>query len=240
MIAFTATSQNCKKIIGILGGMGPEATADLYMKIIRICQAKYGAKYDMDFPQIIINSIPIPDVIETSRIDDVLPFLVSGVELLENAGADFIIIACNTVQYFISKLRDCIKIPVISIPEEVSKILAKNNVKKAGILATDTTMKLRVYENDMEKFGIELVKPNPEYQNKITEIIMRILQGNKLEKDREILMGIVNDLSSQGCEAVIIGCTDLPLIINKDDYKVLLIDTTEVLADTSAKIAYGE
>src|SRR3989339_318028 len=92
--------------IGILGGMGPEATADLYLEIIRIFQQELGAKYDDEFPQIFINSLPLPDVVEQNFSEaQVIYLLKEGVKKLEQAGADFIVIACNTVHVFLCQMR---------------------------------------------------------------------------------------------------------------------------------------
>ncbi|HZX10852.1 MAG TPA: aspartate/glutamate racemase family protein, partial [Acidobacteriota bacterium] len=95
------------KKIGILGGMGPEATADFYLRIIRIFQKKYGAIYDSDFPEILIINLPIPDVVENPKEEDkVREMLINAVKKLEKSGADFIAIPCNTVTYYISEMKN--------------------------------------------------------------------------------------------------------------------------------------
>ena len=105
------------KKIGILGGMGPEATTDLYMKIIREFQKKQNAKYDCDFPEIIIDSIPLPDIIE-SEIDEseISEMLINGCQLLQSSKADFIVIPCNSVHKYIEEMRESVDIPVSQVP----------------------------------------------------------------------------------------------------------------------------
>jgi len=228
------------KSIGILGGMGPEATADLYMRIVKICQTKYGAKFDSDYPQIIINSIPLPDVVEAEKIDNIYTYLADGVKTLEFAGVNFIVIACNTVQFLVSELRKVVKIPIIGIPEETLKIAKSYNINKVGLLATKNTTKMRAFDKEAEKFNISILTPSIEQQNKITNIIMNVLSGNKFEQDKLTLKQIIVDLISNGAEAIIIGCTDLPLIINNNDSKVLLLDTTEILAQASVRKSFGD
>jgi len=227
------------KTIGILGGMGPEATADLYMKIVKICQMKYGAKYDSDYPQIVINSIPIPDVVEAERIDDVYPYLVTGMKTLETAGADFIVIACNTVQFLVSRLSKEVSIPIIGIPEETLTVAKSYGFKKIGLLATKNTIKMKTFDKEAEKFGMSILIPTFEQQNKITDVIMNILAGNKTDQYKLTLQQIIEELISKGAEAIVIGCTDLPLIINNNGSKVLLLDTTEVLAQASVRESFG-
>jgi len=228
------------KTIGILGGMGPEATADLYMRIVKICQMKYGAKFDSDYPQILINSIPLSDVVEAEKIDDIYSYLVIGIKILENAGANFIVIACNTVQFLVPRLRKEVSIPIIGIPEETLKIAKFYSFKKVGLLATKNTIKMKAFDKEAEKCGINVITPNSEQQNIITNIIMNILSGNKFEQDKLSLQQIIDELVSRGTEAIIIGCTDLPLIINNNDSKVLLLDTTEILAQTCVREAFSD
>ncbi len=228
-----------KKIVGILGGMGPEATADLYIRIVKTCQKKYGAKFDSDYPQIIINSIPLPDVVEAEKIDDIRPYLAHGIKTLETAGADFIVIACNTVQFLVPSLRKKASVPIIGIPEETLKTAKFYGFKKIGLLATKNTVKMKAYEKEAEKLGINLLVPNSGQQSIITNVIMNILSGNKLRRDKAAMKQIIKQLESEGVEAIIVGCTDLPLIINNNDSKVLLLDTTEILAQTCIREAFG-
>lgn len=234
------SKQNNKKVIGILGGMGPEATADLYMQIVKICQTKYGAKFDSDYPQVIINSIPLPDVVKVENIDSIYPYLASGIKTLENADVDFIVIACNTVQFLLSKLRREVEIPIIGIPDETIAIVKSYGFKKIGLLATKNTIKMKAFDIEAEKFGINILTPTSEQQNKITNVIMNILSGNKFEQDKQSILQISEDLTSKGAEAIIIGCTDLSLIINNNNSKVLLLDTTEILAQSAVREAFGD
>src|SRR3989338_835754 len=123
------------KVIGILGGMGPEATACLYLKIIKIFQERYGAKYDADFPKIFICNLPLPDVVETADTSNrVRDCLVKAVQELASVGVDFIAIPCNTVSYFQREVREAVSIPVLSLPEEVAKVVRSKRFKKVGLL----------------------------------------------------------------------------------------------------------
>ncbi|MBI4176794.1 MAG: amino acid racemase [Candidatus Aenigmarchaeota archaeon] len=229
-----------KKIVGILGGMGPEATADLYMRIIRIFQTKYNAKFDSDYPQIIINSIPLPDVVEAEKIDGVYTYLANGIKTLEAAGVDFIVIDCNTVQFLVPSLREDVTIPIIGIPEETLKVAKSYGFNNVGLLATKNTIKMKAFEKEAARFGMAILVPGPEQQNVITDIIMNVLSGNRFEQDKSALRQIIKELESRGAEAIIVGCTDLPLIINNNDSKVLLLDTTEVLAQACIREAFGD
>ena len=126
-----------RKTIGILGGMGAGATVDLYMEIWKYYQTNFGAKYDNDFPPIIIYSVPIPDVVESVENEKLtLEMLQATAQTLEKGGVDFIVIACNTVQFLLDKIRQVVSIPVIGIAEVNAEYLQGKGISKAGILAT--------------------------------------------------------------------------------------------------------
>jgi len=198
------------KKIGILGGMGPEATAEFYLRIIRIFQQKYGAKYDSDFPEMVILNLPLPEVVEDvqENVEDILNY---GVKKLEAAGVDFIAIPCNTAMLFLGETS----IPVVSIVEETKKVFSG----KLGVLGTKATLQKKLY-------GDNLLMSSLESQDKITKVIMNILSGKKLKEDQSFLFSEIENLKSEGAEKVILGCTELPLLVSTED----TIDTIEILA----------
>ena len=213
------------KTIGILGGMGPEATAELYLQIVRIFQKEYGAKYDDDFPEIIIINLPIPDVVENpSTGEEVRKMLIEGVKKLEVAGADFIAIPCNTVTKYLSKLQNSVNVPIINIVEETCVKIKKLGLKNVGLLGTETTINCGLYVTG----GINLIKPLREQQKAITRIIMNVLAGMKSEADKLELNLIISDLKRKGAKKVILGCTELSLLTQDDNNT---IDTLEILAE---------
>lgn len=225
------TPKSYKKI-GILGGMGPQATADVYIKIIRIFQEKFNAKYDSDFPKIIINSIPLPDIVE-NKINErkIEKILVENSILLEKAGADFIIIPCNSVDKFVPLIRASVKIPILSIIEETVKTIKKDNV---GLLATDYTISNRLYEDKINAIDKKVIFPSINEQKIITNIIMSILANKNIDFSKKKLKEIIFNLKEKGAEEIILGCTELPLISEKEEF---LIDTIEVLAEKAVEIA---
>lgn len=217
--------------IGILGGMGPEATAELYLRIIRIFQQRYGAVYDSDFPEIIIINLPLPDTVENVCEDDrVKDMLIEGARKLEAAGADFISIPCNTVTSYLPELANAVSIPIINIVQETTNEIAQRQIKKVGLLGTYATIRSKVYENAMlDAKVIPLGEPE---QKIVTQIIINILAGKKSIEDRELLNAYIENLKKRGAEKVILGCTELPLIItnNRD-----ALDTLQILAEASVR-----
>jgi len=225
------------KTIGILGGMGPAATADLYIKVIKYYQNNFNAKYDKDFPPFIIFSVPIPDVVENVENESiVLDMLINASKKLEKNGCDFIIIACNTVQYLLDKIRESIKIPVLGIAE-INANYIKNKFKNVGILGTKATIEKKIYDKFLKEVGIEIIKPIEKEQKDLTEVIMNVLAGETTEKDRCKLSRIITDLRKNGAEAILIACTELPLIIRQKDFDIPLIDCTQVYANEAGRLS---
>jgi len=227
-----------KKTIGILGGMGAEATVDLYMGIWRYYQDNFGAKYDNDFPPVIIYSVPIPDVVENLENEQLtLSMLQSTAKTLEKGGCHFIVIACNTVQFLLSKIRESVSIPIIGIAETNASYLQNKGYKKVGILATKATIEKKVYEADLSKIGISLISPNEQDQKIVTEVIMTQLAGKTTQKETDQLSQVVSRLKEQGVEAVMLACTDLPLVIAQKDTTTPLINCTETYANKAAQLS---
>ena len=220
------------KKIGIIGGMGPEATADLYLKIIKLFQEKFNAKYDADFPEIYIINLPLPDVVEEQdkQSDVKSKMLIEAAKKLKQMGAEVITIPCNTASFYENEIKKSVDIELLSILEATADEIKRQDLKKVGLIATEMTINTKIYENYL--FGVELIVPNKEQQQRRTEIIMRILSGEKNENDKDYLYKLIKDLQNKGAEKIVLGCTDLPLLI-KDKEKT--IDSTFELAKAIVK-----
>lgn len=230
-----------KKIIGILGGMGPESTAIFYHAIIRECQEQYGAQYDEDYPEIFIYNLPIPNIIEGLKHSDAtLNMLVNGAKKIDSIGVDFMVMPCNTAHYFYPSMAEYISIPFVCIFLATAKKIKSFGFKKVGFLATETTINYKSFDHDFEKNGIELIFPTETEQNALTNIILNILAGRKLNEDKEKLKEISNTMKKNGAEAVVLACTDLPILFKQDDIDIKIFDTVEILAQTTIEYAIGK
>ena len=235
------------KTIGIIGGMGPAATADLMMKIISMT----AADSDQDhIPMIIDNNTRIPD--RTAAIlsggADPVPEMTASAKRLEAAGADFIIIGCNTAHYFVPAFEKEISIPVVSMLKETALALREKSVKSAAVLATDGTVKSGLYAKALAAEGIEDIYPTDEQQRLLMSVIYDYIKKGitdpaKLPHDEMLIMA--EDLKSRGAEALIMACTELPLAFDLtgiiDD---TCMDPTRVLAaaairEAGAKVRLG-
>lgn len=224
------------KSVGIIGGLGPETTAEFYMNII-----KKNSKQSIGHPRILIHNVPMPfsleeDIVKNSKSEDkLLPLLIEGLDILQDK-VDFIVIPCNTAHIFVDEVRKKSRIPVLSIIEEVAKEVKNGNLKKVGILATSKTIQSKIFDSKLIASNIQCVNPDEDDQRRISEIIHLILKGMKSKELTLELLEIVNKLEDKGAEAIVLGCTDLQLLLKQTDSPIKLIDTMEVLADSVVKL----
>lgn len=226
------------KVVGILGGMGPEATIDLFSNIV----AESNAKNDHDHLRIIIDNNPkMP-----SRQDAILnggenpgPAMAETAKNIEDAGADFIIIGANTAHYFYDYVKDAVDIPVLHIIDEtvLETIKIVDKVKKVGVLATAGAMKTKMYENSFNKFGIEVVEIPEEIQELIDNSIFSFKYDGLTNKNEEMMLKAVKFLIDNKAEVLIMGCTEIPLVLRNKKLPVKLINPNDVISRIAVKYA---
>ena len=224
------------KTVGIIGGLGPETTSEFYLDLVFSCQKK-----DKNHrPPIIISSVPMPykieeEVISKSTSFEKIPFfLINEAKRLEKAGANFIVMPCNSLHIFINEIRDSVKIPVLSIVEETVNFLEKNKFKNVGIVSTSATIKNKLYENAFEEKNIKYEKPDDFQQAKMGKIILNLVTGMQKNKDREEIINIISDFEKKNVDCVVLACTDLQLLIPKIP-SLKIFDTMKIFADATVK-----
>ncbi|WHY96896.1 aspartate/glutamate racemase family protein [Peribacillus simplex] len=223
-----------QKVVGIIGGMGPLATVDLMNKIISYTPAKK----DQDHIHIIVdNYSQIPD--RTTAIlgkgTDPTPFIVQSAQRLENAGADFLVMACNTAHFYFKSITESVSIPILHMPLETARFLHENNMRRVGLLATDGTINTKLYQQGCQSYDINAIEPDRQMQKEVMEGIYAI-KGSDLEKGRLYLSRVADKLIKRGAEAIIAGCTEIPLVL-KSSQNICIIDPTEILAKSAIKTA---
>ncbi|MEW6399393.1 MAG: amino acid racemase [Bacillota bacterium] len=242
------------EIIGILGGMGPEATCDLFHKIIRVTVRFKPVVRDQDHLRVIVDSNPlIPD--RTAAIlgngEDPVPALQETARNLERAGAGLIAVPCNTAHYFWDQIQAAARIPVLHMMQEVARALAADEpgpggpgglnpgVTRVGLLATTATVRTGLYHRALGARGMQLVVPDAARQESVMEAISRVKRGD-LEGARQPLVAAARALEAAGAEAIIEGCTEIPLVLRDRDVGVPLLDATWVLAAAAVRTALGQ
>ena len=223
------------KTIGVLGGMGPCASAHFYNLLLTSAQKNLGAVQDDEYPQIIINSLALKGSTEAGmeNSDLITNQLIEGIKVLEKAGCDFTVIPCNSVHNSIGVLRKKSKKPIISIIEKVSEQVIKSQVKKVLVLSSETTDKYGLYDH-LENYGIEIIKPNLILRKKVTKLILSVMGSSSIEKNKQpVIQDIELLYKNHRIDSVILGCTELPLAISSTDTKIKLFDSLEILADSA-------
>ncbi|MDD5415631.1 MAG: amino acid racemase [Candidatus Daviesbacteria bacterium] len=220
------------KKIGIIGGVGPQSTDFIYEKIIQFSQSKYGAKDNADYPRLVIESVPIPDFISNKdHIEVAKEMLIDAAKSLSNAGATRLCIGSNTVHILLEELRTQTEVPFISMIELVAKKCINSGFKKVGVLGTPVLIQSNLYTRELKKNDIEIIAPSEEQLKIVEEIIRHILAGSKSEDQKKAYIDVLNDLFSKGAEAIILGCTELPLAVNYEALGNRTINSDEVLAE---------
>jgi aspartate racemase len=227
-----------RRIPGILGGMGPEATIDLFAKIVRSTRASR----DQDHLRIIIDNNPaIPDRQKAILENGVSPvkWLVETARNLERAGADFIVMPCNTAHYWIEDIRKVVGIPVVDMIEETAEELARAypSLRTVGILAATGTVRSGLYQKNLSRLRINCVSPADDDQLTLMGVIYSVKAGD-FSKHR-VAAEVAGRVVIAGAEAVVSGCTEIPLVLKTEDLSVPLIDATQVLASRTVEISQG-
>ncbi len=229
------------RVVGILGGMGPEATVDFLREIIRLTPARK----DQDHIPVITYSDPrVPE--RTAAIlrggEDPTPYLVRGAVTLEKAGAGIVAMPCNTAHYYLPHIISEVSIPVLNMIEETysstrEKIGGSNVV---GLLATQGTIQSGVYHNVFERHGIKLLVPDAKDQDRIQEGIFQIKEGSYGGARLGTFEDIGSKLAAAGAAAIILGCTEIPLAIHADRVDYPVVNATRMLAQAAVDWALGK
>jgi len=220
------------KIIGLIGGMGPYASAYFYQLLLKKSNGLYGAKNNDDFPEILIDSVPVPDFIsDVNKLDQAKNMLISRVNKMNNYGVGSIAMVCNTGHILYVDLSKISKTRFYSMIDLVTENASSLNYKRVGVLATPTTIKFDLYGKALSKRGIKVFYPTNEAQELHEKVIREILSGKMNTNDIKKLEITTRDFVQKNTlDGVILGCTELPLVFPKDHFKNV-IDCMDVLAD---------
>lgn len=216
--------------LGILGGMGPLATVDFISKIIKLTPAHC----DQEHIPLLVHSVPqIPDrsACLLHNRESPLQALQQGVEVLQNGGAAAIAIPCNTAHYWHAALAEKSKVPIFHIAEICAGQLAREQVKRVGLMATDGTLRAGFYPEILQQSDIELLLPDEKLQQQIMQAIYAVKSG-QFESGAAHLQQAFLQMLESGAERVILGCTEIPLALDQTqtDNLHLGVDATKLLA----------
>ncbi len=224
------------KTVGIIGGMGPAATCDLMEKIIALTKASR----DQEHLHVIADvNTAIPD--RTAAIlhegADPVPEMVKSAKRLQAAGADMLIMPCNTAHYFYDDVAGAVDIPVLHMARETASVLRAAGVRTAGVLATDGTVQSGVYGDALSAAGVRAVYPGPALQREVMGLIYEGVKARAVPLERFPVRDILADLREQGAEKVLLACTELPIAFRELGLTENYLDPTRVLAFAAVRAA---
>lgn len=220
--------------IGILAGMGPKSTSPFLDLVIEQCQKQYGAFHDIDFPHIIIYSLPTPFYIHQKIDHKNMEFsIIEGLQKLESIGVDFISMPCNTAHKYFETLKNCIKIPLLNIVDATVKCLEKES-KKVTLFATRETVDAKIYQLTLQQANIELILKE-EWQQEVDHLIQGVKYGENQGKLSLIIERLSTYLHDEHIDTIIIACTDITSI-KKTMTDFTIIDSSEALAEETIRM----
>jgi aspartate racemase len=230
-----------RSIIGIVGGMGPEATVDLYREIIRLTNAKTDQEH---LPVLIYSNPQVPD--RTKAIleggEDPMPYLIHTAQVLERAGAGILVVPCNAAHYFVPRVQEYVGIRILNMIEETCKAfrLRIPGGTAVGLLAATGTVKSGIYAEVFARAGVEVLAPDDAEQRRVHSAIHSVKAGDLGPQVHEIFESTGVRLIKAGAQSVILGCTEIPLAFDelKVDYPSL--NPTRVLAQAAVDWALGK
>lgn len=221
------------KKIGLVGGISWTSTLDYYKFINEGVNAKLGG---LNFAECMIYSLNFGDIY-TQSWDNSYDLLLNACENLKKSGADGIALCANTAHLYADRLQREINLPVIHIVTETAKTINKNGFKKIGLLGTKFTMEMDFYRNKFESFGLEVLIPEKPETREYMQYTLReelgigFINPETKEKYKEI----VKDLIDRGSECIVLGCTEIPMLVSQDDFEIPVFDTTKIHSQAIVK-----
>jgi len=226
------------KRIGILGGLSPESTATYYEYITRKYTERFG---DYGYPEIIIYSVNFQNYVDwgdTGQWDRIAEDMIKAARALERAGAEFGIIATNTMHIAFDEVQAAVNIPFLHLIDATAEAIKAKSFSKVGLLGTKFTMNKPFYKDRLAANGIVAIVPEASDQEEVNRVIYdELVKGCVLDASRKRFMEIMSKLGEDGAEGIILGCTEIPLLISEKDSSLPLFDTTTIHAHRALEYA---
>ena len=230
------------KTAGLLGGMSWESSLEYYRLINEEIKHKLGKLHSA---KIILNSVdfePIEKLQHLGKWNELGRMLAREAKKIEDAGADFLLICTNTMHKVADTVQDSISIPLLHIADATGEVLTRDGIKKVALLGTAFTMQEDFYKKRLqEKFSLEVIVPNKEQREIVHKIIYNELcLGIIKENSKKIYLDIIKDLANKGADGVILGCTEIGLLVSQNDCDIKVFDTTKIHAKKAVELMIDE
>ena len=233
------------KVIGIIGGVSWASSLDYYKLMNEMVRDRFGSLYSAN---ILMYSIPFKEFSDQERLAEagdwkpIIYMMTESALRLERGGADFIVIASNTMNSTIDELEKHVKIPILHIADATGEKIKEQKLKKVALLGTKFTMEHKFYKERLhDKFGLEVVVPKLEERDYINKVIFDELCNNYIVEESKVqYLKIINRLiKDEGVEGVILGCTEIPMLVKQEDVSVPVFNTTVIHSEAAVKYSIG-
>lgn len=220
-----------KKPIFVVGGMGPQASANFYQRLLEKSVSIHGAVHNEDFPHVIIDSLSMPDFISNkARQDEAISLLQKSVARAELQNPVAVAMACNTGHLFVKQMLGDSNIPFVSLIDTVVGAVSSQGLSTVGLVASPTTINSELYQTALKNSNIQLITPEADDLKRLERIIRTVISGKAGLAESEALLRIVVKLKLRGAKGVILGCTELPLVFPISEVDSTIFDCLELLA----------
>lgn len=226
------------KTIGLIGGMSWESTQTYYRLINQKVREQLGGLHSA---KLILYSVDFSEIEALQHQDDwegAAKILVAAAQSVQSAGADFLVICTNTMHKVAPQIEQATAMPLLHIADATAKALLSDGITSVGLLGTQFTMEQAFYRERLEQKGITVIIPNPNERTVVHRIIYdELCQGIVNPESKAAYLDVVAGLAARGAQAVILGCTEIGLLIQASDTQVALYDTTDIHADQAVALA---
>lgn len=229
------------KTIGLIGGTGWVSTVEYYRQINEEINNRLGGMYSA---KCLIHSFNFEEIIslqETGNAEAIYLKILAAAENLINSGADCIALCANTMHLYITQLKSNIAVPVVHIGEATALTIKRAGLSKVGLLGTKLTMEKDFYTGKLQEFGITTMVPDKEERDYIHSVIFdELIKDDFRKSSRSRFLEIIDSLKQEGAEGVILGCTEIPLLIHQDHTDIPLFNTLNIHANALVDFAVNE
>ncbi len=226
------------KKIGLIGGMSWESTLLYYKLLNEKVKAIRGGFHSANC---VIESVDFAEIAALQAKDDWLALdalMIKRAEALTTSGAEMILICANTMHLSVPAIEQCTSVPVLHIAEVTANEIKSSQLKKVALLGTKFTMEKDFFRNILEEKGIAVVVPDAIGRNQVHDIIYKeLVKGIITEESKKVYVSIIEKLINQGAEGIILGCTEIPLLIKPGDIDIPLFNTTKIHAEKAVELA---
>lgn len=228
-----------QKLIGLIGGMSWDSSAEYYRIINELVRDRLGGLHSAKCLMWSFDFAEIEALQHAGRWDDATIEMIKAAQSLERGGADFLLICTNTMHRMADEVQAAINIPLIHIADPTAERIKAASFKKVGLLGTAFTMEQDFYKGRLiNKHGLEVLVPNDDDRKTVHRIIYdELVQGEVKETSRQMYRDVIARLVEQGAEAIILGCTEIMLLVRAEDSSVPIYDTTAIHAEAAVELA---